>query len=424
MKLRVVGCSHHQSSLQARERLAFSPEQAGEALHRLRARYSQAETVLLSTCNRVEFYFAAAEPYHCPASAEVAQFVADFHGLDAEHVFRELFEANDEQAVRHLFMVAASLDSMVVGEAQILSQVKQAYEQATASKVTGPLTHSVFQAAIRVAKRVARETAINQKRVSIPSIAVSDFAKQLFERFDDKRVLVVGAGEMAEETLRYLLDEGVRLVAIINRNQERAAELAARLAGQTYPWETLYDQIAAADLVISTTGASEPVVKLEPFRQMLYGRSDRPLFALDLAVPRDFDPAIGDLTGVYLYSLDDLQQACEANRREREREWPKAARIIDDETARFLADLNHRTTAPTIQRLKKQANELKSDELARLFNKLGDVDPHTREEISHAFDRLVNKILHPPLESLRDEASRGTPHGLLDALKRLFQIQD
>ena len=290
MKLRVVGCSHHQSSVQARERLAFSPEQTGEALHRLRALYSQAETVLLSTCNRVEFYFAAAEPYHCPASAEVARFVADFHGLDTENVFQELFEANDEQAVRHLFMVAASLDSMVVGEAQILSQVKQAYEQAMASNVTGPLTHSVFQAAIRVAKRVARETAINQKRVSIPSVAVSDFAKQLFERFDDKQVLVVGAGEMGEETLRYLIDEGARHIAIINRSQDRAEELAARLTGQTYPWEALYDQIAAADLVISTTGASEPVITLEQFRRILHRRSERPLFALDLAVPRDFDP--------------------------------------------------------------------------------------------------------------------------------------
>ena len=415
MKLRVVGCSHHQSSVEARERLAFSPEQTGEALQRLRALYSQAETVLLSTCNRVEFYFAAAEPYHCPASAEVAKFVADFHGLDTENVFQELFEVNDEQAVRHLFMVAASLDSMVVGEAQILSQVKQAYEQAMASNVTGPLTHSVFQAAIRVAKRVARETTINQKRVSIPSVAVADFAKQLFERFDDKQVLVVGAGEMGEETLRYLIDEGARHIAIINRSQERAEDLAARLTGQTYPWEALYDQVAAADLVISTTGASEPVITLEQFRRILHRRSERPLFALDLAVPRDFAPGIGDLPGVYLYSLDDLQQACEANRRDRAKEWPKAARIVEDETARFLAELNHRATAPTIQRLKEQANELKSDELARLFNKLGELDPRTREEISRSFDRLVNKILHPPLESLRDEATRGTPHGLLDA---------
>ena len=345
MKLRVVGCSHHQSSVEARERLAFSPEQTGEALSGC-ALYSQAETVLLSTCNRVEFYFAAAEPYHCPASAEVAKFVADFHGLDTENVFQELFEANDEQAVRHLFMVAASLDSMVVGEAQILSQVKQAYEQAMASNVTGPLTHSVFQAAIRVAKRVARETTINQKRVSIPSVAVADFAKQLFERFDDKQVLVVGAGEMGEETLRYLIDEEVAHIAIINRSQERAEDLAARLTGQTYPWEALYDQVAAADLVISTTGASEPVITLEQFRRILHRRSDRPLFALDLAVPRDFAPGIGDLPGVYLYSLDDLQQACEANRRDRAKEWPKAARIVEDETARFLAELNHRATRP------------------------------------------------------------------------------
>ena len=180
----------------------------------------------------------------------------------------------------------------------------------------------------------------------------------------------------------------------------------------------------AADLVVSTTGANEPIVDGEEFRRLNHQRADRPLFVLDLAVPRDFDPAIGRLPGVYLYSLDDLRQACDANRRDREKEWPKAERIIEEETNRFLADLSHRTTAPTIQRLKDQANDLKTEELLRLFNKLGELDPRSREEIRRAFDRLVNKILHPPLESLRDEAARGSGHGLLEALKRLFQIQD
>jgi glutamyl-tRNA reductase len=329
-----------------------------------------------------------------------------------------------EGALHHLFLVAASLDSMVVGEAQILSQVKQAYDLANTCDSTGPLLHSVFQAAMRVARRVARETAINQKRVSIPSIAVSEFAKQLFERFDDKSVLILGAGEMGEETLRYLMNEGVQRILIANRHHERAAELAERLAGKTISWEDRCAQLAAVDLVIGTTGAPEPVVSFEQFRPIAHRRADRPLFMLDLAVPRDFEPAIGDLPGVYLYSLDDLQRTCDANRREREREWPKATSIVEDETSRFVADLNHRATAPTIQRLKAQADELKTEELTRLLNRLGTLDPHAREEISRSFDRLVNKILHPPMESLRDEATRGTPHGLLDALKRLFQIQD
>jgi glutamyl-tRNA reductase len=312
----------------------------------------------------------------------------------------------------------------VVGEAQILAQVKQAYELATSVQSVGPLTNAAFQAALRVAKRVATETAIQQKRVSIPSIAVADYARQTFERFDDKHVLVVGAGDMAEETLRYLIDAGARDVTVINRNQPRAEELVLKMQGRVQPWDKLHDCLVAADLVVSATGATEPIVAAAEFKRIVAERYQRPLMILDLAIPRDFDPSIGDLPGVYLYTIDDLSAACLRNRREREREWPKAERIIDEETARFMADLHHRATAPTIRRLKARADEVKADELKRLLARLDSVDPKSQEEIRLAFDRLVNKLLHPPLESLRDEAQHGAPHGLLEALKRLFQLKD
>jgi glutamyl-tRNA reductase len=424
MRLQVIGCSHHTASVESRERLAFSPEQTRTALALLREQYPECETVVLSTCNRVELYFAAEQAERCPTHYQIVEFLAQFHGLGVEDVFAELFERDGEDAVRHLFTVAASLDSMVVGEAQILAQVKQAYEQATAGAATGPLTHAAFQSAIRVAKRVARETAVNQKRVSIPSVAVGDFARQFFERFDDKRVVVIGAGEMGEETVRYLIDEGASHITIVNRTPQRAAELAARLAGQTAPWEQLHQLLIHADLVVTTTGSDEPIVRLEEFRRIDHERGQRPLFVLDLAVPRDFDPAIGELPGVYLYSIDDLKKTCEANRNERAKEWPRAERIIDEETRRFMAELNHRSTGPTIRRLRQLADQIKSDELQRLFNKLGSADERTQREVAHAFERLVNKLLHPPLESLRDEAERGTHHGLLDALRRLFQIRE
>jgi glutamyl-tRNA reductase len=423
MKLQVIGCSHHTSSVETRERLAFSPEQARAAMQRLRTLFPECETVVLSTCNRVELYFASESDERCPTHHQVVEFLANFHGLVPEAVFDDLFERNGEDAVRHLFTVAASLDSMVVGEAQILSQVKQAYDQATAGDMTGPLTHAAFQAAIRVAKRVAHETAINQRRVSIPSVAVADFARQFFETFDDKQVVVIGAGEMGEETVKYLIDEGVQLITIVNRNAERAQDLASRIGGKVAAWEELHRLLVDADLVVSTTGAREPIIRLEEFRKIDSERGQRPLFVLDLAVPRDFDPAIGNLLGVYLYSVDDLRKTCEANRQAREREWPKAERIIDEETTRFMADLNHRSTGPTIRRLRERATEMKEDELRRLFSKkLPDADEKTRREISHAFERFLNKLLHPPLESLRDEAERGTHHGLVDALKRLFRL--
>jgi glutamyl-tRNA reductase len=424
MKLQMIGCSHHTASLEVRERLAFDKIQAALALQRLRERYPAAEAVLLSTCNRVELYVASEQPAECPTHHDMVSFLAEFHGLDPVEVFNDLFERTGEDFVRHLFTVAASLDSMVVGEAQILAQVKQAYELATATSTVGPLTNAAFQAALKVAKRVATETTIQQRRVSIPSVAVGDFASQFFERFDDKQVLVIGAGEMGEETLRYLIDAGVKKISICNRNHERAAELAQRMAGKPEKWESLHKLLIDADLVVSATGATEPILTAATFKPIVEARYQRPLLVLDLAIPRDFEPEIGKLSGVYLYAIDDLQEACQRNRREREKEWPQAERIIEEETQRFMTDLNHRATAPTIRRLKLRADEVKADELARLLNKLGKLDPKIEAEIRQGFDRLVNKLLHPPLESLRDEAQHGAPHGLLDALKRLFKLKD
>ena len=424
MKLHVVGCSHTDTSVDFREQLAFSAAEVPIALQKLRSRFPASEAVLLSTCNRVELYFAEENSQSGPDRTDVARFLAEYHGLNADEIFEDLFQRSGEDAVRHLFTVAASLDSMVVGEAQILSQVKQAYTLASQGNNTGPLTHAVFQAAIRVAKRVASETSIHQRRVSIPSVAVADFASQIFERFSDKQVLLIGAGEMGQETLRYLVDQGARRITVVNRNLRRAEDLASQFGGESRPWDQLLQRLTESDLVISTTGAPEPVVTLADYKSIQKRMEQRPLFILDLAVPRDFDPEIGRGLGVYLYSIDDLKQTCENNRRARAHEWPKAERILQEETARFMAELHHRATGPTIRRLKARANQVKDDELSRLMNKLEQVDDRGREEVRRSFDRLVNKLLHPPLESLRDEATKGTPHGLLNALRKLFQLKE
>jgi glutamyl-tRNA reductase len=424
MKYQMCGLSHHTASVEVRGRVAFSAEQARKALSSLRARFPAVEAVVLSTCNRVEIYTAGDTPAGVPSHQQVAEFLADFHGLNLPEIFDDLFERTGEDVVRHLFHVAASLDSMVIGEPHIVAQIKQAYELACERDSTGPLTNQAFQAALRVAKRVASETSINEKRVSIPSVAIADFAKQIFERFDDKRVLVIGAGEMAEETLRYLQDEGARDVRVLNRNYERAEQLAGAWQGKPARWEQLDNELAAADLVISTTASSEPIMTAQRFLPIEAARYQRPLFILDLALPRDFDPAIGQSLGVYLYSIDDLREACDRNRKEREKEWPAALRIVEQETTRFMADLNHRATGPIIKRLKQGWQQTTQDELRRLLNKLPDLSEREQLEISQSFDRLINKLLHPPLESLRDEAAHGMPHALLDAFKRLFQLKD
>ncbi len=426
MQLNLVGCSHHNTSVDLRERLAFNGDQVRDALVQLRNRFPRSEAVLLSTCNRVELYTGCTDPNLCPTREQVVQFMADYHGLPIDEVAGQVTAHSHEEAIRHLFGVAASMDSMVVGEPQILSQVKEAYRIATDGDFTGPLTNNAFQGAIRVAKRITTETTIHQRRVSIPSVAVADFAKAIFERFDDKSVLIIGAGEMGRETGQYLVGEGAKQITVVNRSHERAETLAKEIGGCTKEWSALDKLMVEADLVVSTTGANEPIFTFSRYKELEAQRYQRPLFVLDLAVPRDFDPEIGKCLGVYLYTVDDLRETCEANQKARQKEWPKAHRIIEEEAQRFLADWNRRATGPTIQRLREQANRVKSQELQRLMNKLdgNGLDEKAQREIEIAFDRLVNKMLHPPLESLRDEAKGGTPDGLLDALVRLFKLQD
>jgi glutamyl-tRNA reductase len=425
MTLAFVGGTHRTVPLALRERLAFSAEQAAEALSRFRERFPGREGVLLSTCNRVEFYAAGAEADGPPPPPDqLVSFLAECRGIDASLLTPVLAGDRDEAVVRHLFSVAAGLDSMVLGEPQIVAQVKQAWSLAQESRTSGPLTGEMFQAALRTAKRVATETAIGRERLSIPSVAVADFASGVFERFDDKRVLLIGAGKMAAETLRYLRAAGARDVLIVNRTAGRAGDLAARLGVRAGRFENLSAELAAADLVVSTTGATQPVVSSELFADVESRRGGRPLVVLDLAVPRDFDPRIGQRPGVWLYSVDDLAAACDANRKSRQRELPAAVTIIDEETQRFMGDLHHRSTAPVIERLRAGWSETGEAELDRLFRRLPGLDDAARAEIRQAFDRYAAKLLHPPLASLRSESRSGPPHGLLDALKRLFDLKD
>ena len=424
MSLTFVGGSHRTVPIELREQLAFSAEQAAEALARFRTAFPGSEAVLLSTCNRVELYAADEQQQGPPPPDELAMFLAECRGVDPTSVGGVLGGDQGPAAVKHLFCVAAGLDSMVLGEPQIVAQVKQAWQIAQQSGTTGPLTGELFQAALRAAKRVASETAVGRERLSIPSMAVADFAAGVFERFDDKRVLLIGAGKMAAETLRYLADAGARDVQVINRTAGRAEQLAERLGGTARPYADLTTEVATADLIVSTTGATEPVVTLETYLKLEPSRQGRPLVVLDLAVPRDFDPRIGQRAGVWLYSVDDLGQACEANRQRRQREMPAALTIIDEETRRFMGDLHHRSTVPVIEQLRAGWNETGEAELDRLFRKLPDLDAAARDEIRRAFDRYAAKMLHPPLASLRSESHAGPPHGLLDALRRLFDLRD
>lgn len=425
MNFRVVSCNHHTAELEVRERLAFSgDEQLGRVYRLWRETHPETELVVLSTCNRVELYSARPDDTSGPGSDELVRFLAEFHGV-APHLFADrLVERDGSEAVRHLFEVACSLDSMVLGEPQIVAQVKEAYERAYRHEACGPLTNALFQMAFRVSSRVRTETALSEGRVSIASVAVGEFARDIFDRFDDKTVLVVGAGAMAEETIRYLADAGVRRFVVTNRNRGRAEQLAATWGGSVAPFEDLDRAVAAADVIVSATGAATPIMTADRFRMLRRG-ARRPLFVLDLGTPRDFDPAIAGVDdNTFLYDVDDLKATCDANRALRQKEIEKARRIIDDETTRFSHEIRHRATGPVIKRLRDEWHSIRTQEVDQLFAKLTHLPAEDRQAIERTIERIVNKLLHPPLEVLKDEAKEGTPHGLLDALRRLFRLHE
>uniref|UniRef100_A0A7C2NW61 Glutamyl-tRNA reductase n=1 Tax=Schlesneria paludicola TaxID=360056 RepID=A0A7C2NW61_9PLAN len=423
MNLCVISCTHQTASLAVRERLAFpNAESLERAYQRLRELYPSLEVVILSTCNRVEIYAAQSPNAALPSLAQFSQFLSEFHRVPLDEFVGELRELSGPPVVRHLFDVVSSLDSMVLGEPQIVSQVKEAYRLSEACEACGPLTHALFQGAIRVSGRVRTETKLAEGRVSIASVAVGQFARNIFDHFADKLVLVIGAGEMAEEALRYLKDEGVREVVVANRSLERAQRLAQAWGGVPVPWSDFDHWLGRADLIVSTTGADKPIVDAPRFLQSRIGQRERTVFILDLGAPRDFAPAVGELDNVFLYDIDSLQQTCEENRRARAREIEKAQRIIEDETAKFLTEFYFRAGSELVVRLRGEWHDVAQQELERLFRKSSHFDDADREAIEQTVQRIVNKLLHPPLEALRDESKDEVAHGLLSALKRLFGL--
>jgi glutamyl-tRNA reductase len=420
--VQVAYCSHQTTPLALRERLAFaSLEQLTRAYETLRATFPKSEHVVLSTCNRVEIYAAQDESNPPLTQEQVADFLSRFHGVSQNDLGGALLWQKGPEAVRHLFEVASSLDSMVLGEPQIVSQVKEAYRVAQENDACGPLTHALFQGAMRVSGRVRSETALAVGRVSVASVAVGEFGKSIFDRFADKTVVVIGAGEMAEETLRYLKDEGAHSIVVVNRSLERAERLAAQWGGTARPFEELDTWLAQADVIVSATGAAEPIVDVNRFQAARAASDGKPVFILDLATPRDFAPAAADIDeNVFLYDIEALQATCDQNRRQRVREIERARRIVEEETERFLHDIYHKATGPIISQLRAGWRKVCQDELGQLFSKYDRLDAEERKGIERTVERIVNKLLHPPLEALRDEARKGTPHGLVEALKRLF----
>jgi glutamyl-tRNA reductase len=427
MMLVVVGCSFRNTPVGLRERLAFGGDALPRALDELTVRYG-CEAVILNTCNRVELYLARPAPA-VPIDAElIAEFLGETHRVSVAEIRPHLYEHQGGESVRHLFRVASSLDSLIVGEGQIAGQVKKAYEFADGRSAAGPVLHALFQHARVVAKRVRTETGIARGHVSVSSAAV-DYVRQVFAHFDDKRVLVIGAGKMGELTLRHLRDLQPRRILVTNRSPEKARAVAAGCGGEPVAWDQLDDVLARVDIVLSTTGAPEPIMTLERFRKVSARRTrGGPLVILDIAVPRDFDPRIHDGETTCLFNIDDLERIKEATLAERRKEVAPAEAIVAEETQKFLKGWARRRHGPVIARLTQDLEAKRRAIVEQLFGKLnGRLTADDRAYIEKAFSLLQNQFLHGPISALTEETHEAPPgggHTLLDALRKLFRLQE
>ncbi|HEV3118586.1 MAG TPA: glutamyl-tRNA reductase [Gemmataceae bacterium] len=422
MTLLAVGCSHRTAPVELREKVAFDQEKLARALDDLAARYG-CEAVILSTCNRVELYVARPDELAALDGALITEFLAEFHQLSQENLAPHFYEHHNADAVHHLFRVVASLDSMLVGEGQIAGQVKRAYEIAHARGTVGPVLHALFQHANFVAKRVRSETGIAHGHVSVSSVAV-DYVRQVFDRFDDKTILVIGAGKMGELTLRHLQHLKPRRIFVANRSPDKAQEIAAGCAGRAVAWEELDGAIAKANIILSTTGASEPIVNLERYQRIRPKRSGSALVILDIAVPRDFDPRIHDGDRTCLFNIDDLKRIREQTLEDRQKHVAPAEAIVDEEARRFFKESSRRRHGPVIARLTKELEAKRQAILQQLFSRLnGQLSDDDRAYVEGAFRLLQNQFLHGPISALTEDPHEGGRHTLLEALRKLFRLE-
>jgi glutamyl-tRNA reductase len=416
MRFLVVGSSFRTASLALRERLAFPAGELAGALRALRAQAGVDEGMIVSTCNRVELYVVSGKPHHC--ARDLRQLIARLRGVDPAELEGVIYEHVDREAVRHIFSVTSSLDAMVVGEAQIAGQVKEAYTAAARARAVGPLLSRCLHRAFAVAKRVRNETEIARHPVSISSVA-ADLAGRVFGDLAGATVLVVGAGEMAELAVRHLISDGAVDVRVANRTYERAVQLAFELGARPARFEDLRGQLLLADIVLTSTGSSTPIIGRRLVSEVMRERRQRPLFLVDIAVPRDVEREAGELPNVYLFDIDDLEQVVTQNLKERRREARQAERIVEEEVARFEEWVRTQGAVPLIKRLRERFHGVALAEAARTAQLLHLEDARQREALEAMASAIVNKLLHDPTMELKRQAQEAD---LAEATRQLFHL--
>jgi glutamyl-tRNA reductase len=416
----LIGVSHRTAPVDLREKLDFSSRDVGAAVEALVTRSSAAESVVVSTCNRSEIYIASTDAEH--AREEVIAFLSEYHQLPRDVFMPHLFAHRDMAAARHLFRVAAGLDSLVVGEPQILGQVKDAFQAAAARHCTGPLLSKTFHWAFGVGKRVRTETALGEGAVSVSFAAVA-LARKIFGLLEGRRVLVIGAGEISALTAQHLHSQGVAEIVITSRTAAHADALAAQVRGRTVPWAQMRRAIAAADIVVTATGSQRPIITREDVQAVTGRRRTEPLFFIDVAVPRDVDPAVSEFEQVFLYNVDDLQGIVQENLERRGAEIAHAEAIVAEEVARFTVWQRSRRAIPTVVALRQRFDDIRRAELQRLEPRLS-LPADARARVEEVTRLIVEKLLLEPTEQLKALPDEETQAAYTEAVNRLFRLGD
>ncbi len=421
MKLAIAGVTHQTAAVELRERLAVPANAVQEALRSLRRSHGVAEAMVLSTCNRVEFTVVAdddADPY-----AAIAGYLAE-RGMAMEPLAGQMFRCEQRAAIEHLFRVACSLSSMIVGEPQILGQLKAAYHAARLeSAAPGGLLDLVMSHAFHVAKRVRTETGIGQMAVSV-SYAAVELARKIFGSLAGRKVMIIGSGKMSQLAARHLRRSGASHVFVTNRTPQRAHELAELFAGTPVEYERFPAMLPEVDIVIASVAAPEYIIDMEMMQRVIGARRNRPIFLIDIGVPRNMDPAINRVDNVFLYDIDDLQGVVNTNLKEREREAARAEEIVQQEVDATMARLRAKDIAPTIVSLQEQLEEIRTTELNRSLRKLGALTAEQREAIDLMTRSIVNKIAHGPVSELRRQAGQPDGGPMVDAIRRVFRLRE
>ena len=419
MHLTLVGLSHKTAPVEIREKLTFPAQRQEDALSLLTSSPSVSEAVIVSTCNRTEIYAVTAVGIDGPGA--IIDFIADYHGLDRHELARYLYIVEGEAVIRHLFRVVASLDSMVLGEAQILGQVKEAYDHSFNNGASQRVFNKLFRQSFEVGKRVRTETDIGENAVSI-SYAAVELAKKVFDTLEGRTILVLGAGKMSELTAKHLVSNGVKKVLVANRTYERAQELADRFNGEAILYEHLFDRMSEVDIVISSTAATHYVVTKDKVAAARKGRKGSPLFLIDIALPRDIDPAVNDIADVYLYNIDDLNGVVSQNLEERMHEAELAEVIIAEEMATFEHWLESMEVVPTVSAIRAKAEAVRLAELEKAIKRLGGLSEKELATVEALSCSIVNKMLHGPTARLKKVAGEKDGYEYVEAARFLYGL--